>query len=873
MILSTLLLGGALASPPASPHSLSALRVDARHAAPTIDGKLDDPIWAAADSAGNFIQREPAEGRPAKYPTTVRVVIDDDAVYVAVRAIDPEPDRIMAQLTRRDEDSSSDWIVVGIDSHHDRRTGYGFAVNPAGVKRDFMILDGADDDYAWDAVWESAARRDEHGWTVEYRIPLAALRFSTGGDGVWGFQVMRVVQRDREMSTWTGMKRDEPRAVAVFGELRGLEGIRPPRRLEVLPYTVSRMTHGPAAAGNPFRSPTELGGSLGADVKYGLTPSLTLDATVNPDFGQVEADPSQVNLSAFETFLPEKRPFFTEGADIFRFGIALGDGDNANEQLFYSRRIGRSPQGDAIDRGGFSSAPDQTTILGAAKLSGRTEHGWSVGLLDAVTSQERADVSDAAGGRFHDVVEPLTNYAMGRLRRDLNEGRTSIGLVATSVFRRLDGTEMDWLRSSALAGGVDFSHRWRKDAWLAQGWALGSTVRGSTDAILRTQLSSSRYFQRPDADYVEVDSSATSLNGWGANALVMKVKGNVRGGFLGQARSPGFEVNDMGYQRRADDVTLALTGSVQAFQPHGILRRGRLGGNLYDERDFGWDRTGGGGNVNMSATFLNYWDVWGGVEHGVGAFSTDALRGGPLMRKPAVWDGWSGFSSDYRKPFTLDGGLNWWTETQTDGHSWSAWTSAGWRVNAATKVSLNPSFSLDAPAWQYVDQVDDAAGAKHYVFGGMRQKTAALSVRLAETFTPNLSLQVYAQPFVSAGRFDGFKEVTDPRAATFQDRFHTFTASEIARCGDSYRVNAGAGCQGGTLAFGDPDFNVRDLNVNAVLRWEYRLGSTLYVAWSHARGGSGGLDSPFRLRHDVGALFREPSTNVLLVKVNYWLHL
>ncbi|MFL5538838.1 MAG: DUF5916 domain-containing protein [Longimicrobiaceae bacterium] len=853
--------GSAAQQPPSggAPLALSATRLAPPAQAPVLDGRLDDAAWAAADSLHSFVQKVPEEGKPTRFPTVARVVFDETAVYVGVRAYDPEPAKMVAQLTRRDEDSSSDWLLVAFDSRHDQRTAYAFMVNPAGVKRDFVIADGAEDDMSWDAVWDVAVKADSQGWTAEFRIPLSALRFAPNGDGVWGFEVARAVPRTNEQSFWAPVKQDESRVVSRFGELRGMRGLPSPRRLEVLPYTVSGVTRAPGAAADPFHQSTAWRGSAGLDVKYGVTSDLTLDATVNPDFGQVEADPSQVNLTQYETFLAEKRPFFTEGADIFRFGIALGDGDNATESLFYSRRIGRTPH-YSVD-GEYASQPTQTTILGAAKLSGRVGAGWSVGALGAVTGEESGLGISDAGTRFRQVVEPMTGYGVLRLRREMNGGRTQLGVVGTGVHRRLAGTDITDLPSDAYAGGFDFSHRWGGDAWLANGYLLGSTVRGESPAILALQTASARYFQRPDADYVRLDSSATALNGWAGGYMLARVKGRWQGGVLGIARSPGFEVNDVGYLRQADQYTNAAYLQHRAFNPVGIFRNYRIGSNAWDGRDFGGRSTSRGGNLNVNAQFLNYWGVYGGVEHDLATLNTSSLRGGPAIRGTPWTSGWWGVYSDGRKRLNGELSFNLGREGETGATSWGSSLYLGWRPTPSATLSLSPFYNRNRSGWQYVDSPADAAGSTHYLYGDLDQQTVGMSVRVSQTFTPTLSLQLYAQPFISAGTFTDYREVANPRAKRFSDRFAPLAATQ-----EDGELTANG------VSWGNPDFDYRAFNLNAVLRWEYRLGSTMYFAWSHSRDGAVD-DGHFRLWHDSRQLFGYTPTNVFLVKVNWWVSL
>jgi hypothetical protein len=877
MIAHLALLGAVLLAPPndGNGRTLRALRVTAAHGAPTVDGRLDDAVWAASDSISDFIQTEPNEGEVACFRTVGRIAFDAQAIYVAIRAYDSEPDKIMAQLTRRDQESASDWLYVGFDSHHDLRTAYIFGVNPAGVKQDAFAADGAPLDLTWNAVWDVATQRDEQGWTAEFRIPLSALRFAADGDGVWGLQMTRLVQRTRELSRWGPTPQDEPRRVARFGTLHGLTDLPAPRRLEILPYTVSSMTRAPGDLGNPFYASTDWTATAGLDMKYGVTSDLTLDLTVNPDFGQVEADPSQVNLSAYETFFPEQRPFFTEGADIFRFGIALGDGDDANEKLFYSRRIGRAPQRSVnAPADGYIETPGQTTILGAAKLSGRVPGGWSVGMLNALTGEERAHVSDGFGVRAEEAVEPLTNYSVLRARRAMNQGRTQVGGVVTGVVRSLDDSDLEFLRSSAFAGGVDLSHRWKQDEWLASAFLLGSRINGSTDAIIRAQRSSARYFQRPDADHVDVDSAATSMSGWAANYQVVKIAGgHWRGGLLGQVRSPGFEVNDLGYQRDADQITNAGFLGYRDMTPGCWFRSISLNTNMWKGQNFGGENTALGMNVNGNAQLLNYWNGYAGIGHNFPAYSTAALRGGDAILRPPTYNGWFGLHSDNRKRFTVGANGNWRLEEEVGGRSLRFSLNSGWRFSPSSQVSLAPFYSVNRDGWQYVGTATDGDGGKHFVFGELNQETFGMSARVNQTFTPNLSFQLYAQPFVSSGSYPLYREVRDPRAARFGERFRTFASSQVSLEDDGATIALDTDRNGSPdIRFDTPDFTVRDFKLNAVLRWEYRLGSTLFFVWSHGRSNEDDRGE-FHPRRDLDVLFGEPSTNVFLIKANWWVNL
>ena len=847
-----------------------AVAARAGRGAPAVDGRLDDPVWQAATPITDFTQRDPHEGQPGTERTEARIAYTDDALYVAIRAYDSHPEAIVAQLTRRDEESPSDWLAIGIDSYRDRRTAFAFFVNPAGVKRDSYLFDDSNEDYSWDAVWEVATSRDAEGWTAEFRIPFSQLRFPKRDEHQFGFNVYRVIARLNEEQYWRLPPKNQSGMVSRFGDLIGIEGINPPRRVEVMPYAAASGTFDPAEAGNPFQTGRDGRGRTGADMLVGLTSNLTLSATINPDFGQVEADPAVVNLTAFESFFPEKRPFFNEGLDVFRFPIALGDGDGANEQLFYTRRIGRAPQGEADDRGGYAQEVTETTILGAAKLTGKTPSGWTVGLLSALTAEERADVVDAAGTRFSDPVEPRSLYSVGRLARDFRNGLTQIGVFATAMDRSLP-RGLDDLRRSAYAGGLKWSHRFRHDTYSVNGWLVGTRVLGSPEAIDETQRSSARYFQRPDHDYVTYDPTRTSLSGFAGQFVFNKhAGGNWRFGVGADTRSPGFEVNDIGYQRDADRSIQFTWINRRWLQPGKVFRRLNINFNQWYGWTYGWDRLALGGNVNLNYTLLNYWGGYLGLNREWDGIATGALRGGPAFIRPGGTNGWGGFYTDERKTLRVGVSGSFWRGDE--GAGWQYWVgpNVSWRPATNVDLSVSPSLSRGADRWQYLD-TQDALGSTHYLFGELEQTTVNLTLRGNATFTPELSLQVYAQPFVASGDFTGFKQVSDPRAARFADRFEVFEADRLMVQTGEVGVDLDRDGQV-DLDLGNPDFSYLSFRSNVVLRWEYLLGSTLFLVWQHGRSYDN-HDGTFNLGSSLDQLFRSDARNTFVVKLNYWLSL
>ena len=840
---------------------------------PSIDGRLDESVWNTAPAGTDFVQVRPSPGQPSAQQTEVRVAYDDDALYVGLRMFDTAPDSVVGQLSRRDEQVYSDWIYVAIDSYYDRRTGFVFGVNPKGVKLDIQLFDDTNEDESWDAIWDAAARQDSLGWTAEFRIPLSQLRYSThdlsGDHVVWGLNVLRKIARSDEEAFWSPVRRDVAELVSAFGDLHGLQGLKSPRRVEVVPYSMSRLVHAPGDATDPFFKSNDGALGLGADLKLGLSSDLTLTATINPDFGQVEADPSVVNLTAYETFFPEKRPFFVEGFDIFRAGIGVGDGDSGNESLFYSRRIGRSPQGELPDNTEYSNYPEAATILGAAKLSGKTKNGWSVGALSAVTARETADYYDDAGLRGEAVVEPFTHYGVGRVIKDFRAGQSAIGGIFTSVNRDLPN-DLGFLRENAFAGGLTARHKWQNGNYQLTAFMMGSHVTGDTAAINRTQRSSARYFQRPDNDHASYDPTRTSLSGYAGGIELFKTGGgHWRYAAVVNARSPGFEVNDLGYMQNADQILQVAYVGFDQYQPGKLFRRWNVNVNQWTGWNYGGDQNSLAGNINGSMELHSAWDFWWSVNRDQARMSEGNLRGGPLMRVGGRTGFNAGFDSDERKPFNYWLSVNYWMEDETDGQTIGIYPGARWRLGNRAELRLSPNISLNRYGAQYINTLD-GNGGETYLFGELNQVTTSLTTRLSYTFSPNLSLQLYAEPFISAGDYDGFMRVSNPRAANFSNRFSVYQDAQVSHdpVADEYSVND----NGGQLTFDNPDFNFRALRSNAVLRWEYRPGSAIFLVWSQGREAFSEYGD-YEFSRDADRLFGAKATNVLLIKATYWLGL
>ena len=858
-----------------APLTVTAVRADRP---PTVDGRLDDAAWAQATPVRDLLQSVPDEGRPVSESTEVRIVYDADALYVGARLFDAEPGKIVRRLARRDASSHSDEFRVLLDSYHDYRTAFEFTVNAAGVHTDVLYGgDGSFSDKSWDPVWEAATSVDSLGWTAEIRIPFTQLRFAKAAEQVWGVRFVRWIERKNELALYPFVARTESGMASRFASLVGLAGLETRQHLQILPYAVGSGTYRqPTVLGNPFETPSAYHRSVGADLKYGVSSSQTLDATVNPDFGQVEVDETFVNLTAFEQFLPEHRPFFIEGTQIFDFGGSGGGVIHFSDLplYFYSRRIGRPPQGEPSSSGAFQDVPQSTTILGAAKLSGRSAGGWSVGLLDAITARERATVLDTmTGTRYRDEVEPATNYFAGRIKRDMNGGNTSIGLLATAMDRRPTTSALDMLPRDAFAGGLDFFQRWHDKRYTLAGSLGGSYLQGEPAALQQVQRSSNRYYQRPDAQGFRYDPTRTSLAGLSADLYLNKVAGNWRWGVAGRTASPGFEVNDLGFQNRVDRISAAASLGYKWTRSGRTVRQA----TAYLQVAPSWNYDGDPIDRKIAAfgyaQFRNFWSGEWSVSYTPRVVDDRLTRGGPLAMKPAGWFASANLQTDTRRALGAYGFVS----VQRD-------ETGGWTVNLIPQLTLRPSAALSLSATagyvagramaQFVTKARDSTATAtlgtRYVFAALAQRQAYVTVRANATFSPTLSFQLYAQPFAFAGDYSDFKELRARKTFAF-NHYGRDNGSTISRVGDTYIVEPDGAVPGDTLRFRDPDFRTRAVKVNAVLRWEYRPGSTLFVVWTQSRSGYVPYDAGFDLQRDFRReLFRDRPTNVLLVKLNYW---
>ncbi len=813
--------------------------------APKIDGRGDDAVWQTAPKYGGFRQFQPHVDTTPSFETEFQAAYDEKNLYVFVRMLDPHPDSIMHALSRRDVRGSSDQIKLLIDSYADRRSGFEFAVNPDGVKRDFSMSEDGNEDGSWNGIWDVATAVDERGWTAEFRIPLSQLRYARAESNTFGFGIWRDIERYNERDSWPLWSPTRSGISSQLGYLTGLSGITTARRLEVAPYVVTKNVQRSLA---DARFAREQQATVGGDLKFGITPNITLDATVNPDFGQVEADPAVVNLTAFETFFAERRPFFVEGTGLYQFQLNcyIVVDCSTNEGLFYSRRIGRSPT--LRDTYGDASTATSTPIAAAMKLTGRTKNGLSFGMLDAATPKVEGVASQ--------TVEPGSNYTVLRAQQDLRGGEAGVSVIATAVNRSLDQFTEPYLHNSAYTTGATFRNRFHSGQYELAGQFAASRVAGSKEVIAATQRNSVHYFQQPGDD-IAVDSTRTSLTGHSEQLKFGKYSGGITRFETSIVRqSAGFDVNDLGYLRRADRLNWSTWAALSFRNANSVYRWAQVNGNHWETWNTSGTRLENAMNFNGHMGLNNNWDVHlGGTFAGLTPSYCDrCTRGGPALRQSRGFFPWGGVNTDSRR--TVSGGvwsnLSFSDEGRSFGAGWSPYVN--FRLSSRMQLNVGTDFSTNGnDAQWYGNFTDSATKRTHYTFAHLAQRTVSMSTRLNYAATPNLTFEFYGEPFVARGTYTNVREIsTTPGASSYDARFTPYT------------LPAGS----------DLDFKYTQLRTNAVVRWEYRPGSTLFLVWAHGREDSAydgaGMHQPWT--RDYRDLFALHPNNTFLVKVAYWLN-
>lgn len=841
--------------------------------APTIDGVIDDEAWNAVEWGAKFSQRQPDDSAPVSQETAFKILYDDRFIYVAWRAFDTEPELIEARMGRRD-DFPGDWVEINFDSFNDKRTGFSFSTSASGVRGDeFISNDGNNWDDSWNPTWFSKAKMDDKGYTVEARIPLSQLRFGKEGTQEWGLQVNRNLFRKGEASSWASVKQTQPGWVSRFGTLKGLEGIKSRKPLELQPYVLGQVrTGGRFDEADPFSRKTDTRLSGGLDGRIGLTNDIAVDFTINPDFGQVEADPGAINLDGFQIFFREQRPFFVENRNIFDYNLTRAEAGGPYNQdlLFYSRRIGGSPSrfvNEDRALGRFVQQPENTTILGAAKVSGKTQSGLSLGLLTSATEREFATIVDSDGEATTEV-EPFTSYNVGRMQQDFNKRQSTVGFMLTTVNRDLQTEELGFLHKNAYSGGVDLVHRWKDRAWALRANGVFSQVRGSQEAITRTQRSFEHLFQRPDAEHLGVDTSATRLSGSGGTVSIGEFDGNWVFQTGATYRSPGLELNDIGFLSNTDQINYFAWGARRWRNPTKVFNRFQWNQNIY----MGWDYNGTSlnrsYNTNVWGQFLNFSNINFFLNFEQQDISKNALRGGPLFRRsPGLALGGS-YRTDERKKLVLGFNINGGQSYDGNVMGGSVGLNVQYQPTDALSLSFSPSYNPSSRRDQYFGTQTDG-DRTGYLHGRIKQQTFELTMRATYNLTPDFTIQYYAQPFIARGVYDEFKIVDNPLAKDFEDRFHIFSDQEInfSEVDDRFVVNDDPD-NAFDFAFSDPSFNFLQFRSNLVVRWEYLPGSTLFLVWQ--QGTSGGGDPTQNVFQSLTQdLFDNDLRNTFLLKGTY----
>jgi uncharacterized protein DUF5916/cellulose/xylan binding protein with CBM9 domain len=859
------------ARPPAAaqnsaPKSARAERISG--VVPRIDGALDDAAWAGAPVITDFLQKIPNEGERPSVETEVRLLYDDDALYVGARLRRPDPQAIRRSITRRDGESDAEVFTVSLDPYLDKRTAYSFSLSSGGVRGDWYLPQDSEDsgrEAQYDPVWSARARVDDEGWTAEMRIPFSQLRFNAGEQQTWGLQLTRNVADKSERIQWVLIPAAAAGFASRFGLLEGISGIRPARRLELLPYVAADLTYrANVHPANPFAE--RMVGRAGGDLKMGLGPNLTLDATFNPDFGQVEADPAVVNLTAFETVFDERRPFFIEGNELL---TGRGQSFLGRPTWFYSRRIGAAPRGTAT--GHFVKQPANTTIASAAKITGRLASGLSIGAVAALTPREYAQAFDSINGAMTRVaVEPPSAFGIVRLQQDIGTQQSNIGLSLTNVYRSLDGRGalQELLPENALAGGVDWKLRYKEGMYELTGWLGGSRVTGAAPALARLQRSSAHYFQRPDQQHATLDTERTSLSGFSASLRADKNAGRFTlWGIQLSTRSPGFDINDAGQMRSGDDIDFNADLQLRDTRPNRLVRFWQFGTSTVAGWNYGRTRQYMRVSENGQAVFHNFWRVTAGGTLHMRALSDDLTRGGPLM----------GTASGYTLSASVSGRPNvpttWLARTTYFNDEFGGWRSdisTGITVRPASRwqASVDPTYSRSVDARQYVGTRPGGSAAtagQRFIFSFIERSTLSARFRLNYALSPNFTVEGYAEPFAASGEYYRFGELPAPESRQLRVFGADDTGTTITGDSAGYTVRDG----GQSFTLPALDFRRLSFRSNLVLRWEWAPGSTAFLIWQQNRQD---LDDVAQLSrpHDLWSATRAEGDNFFVLKVSYW---
>jgi hypothetical protein len=834
---------------------------------PRIDGNLDDDCWINdGEWSGGFLQQRPVEGAKPSQETYIKIFFDDRYIYVGIRACD-DPELIDFRPAKRDN-MGGDIVGVNFDTYQDFRTALEFDVTPSGAKIDAQIIYPMQMNRNWNPVWDAKVAIEDTAWTVEMRIPLSQLRYVNKTDQVWGMFVWRNHGRNSEESQWFLRPVDSPSWLYPTGTLTGLRTEKKIRRLEIMPYGLGMLRRSERVEGDPFRKGLDHRISGGLDIKAGLTSDFTMDVTFLPDFGQVEADPSVLNLTTYETFFEEKRPFFLEGNNLLDFEF------RSRNQLLYSRRIGQRPQyRPNLLPDEYAVAPENTNIFSAIKVTGKNANGLSLGIMQSVTSKESAEISTTDGPSRFQTIEPMASYSVLRLQQDFNKANTVFGGIVTSTNRFLNEEHLNFLPRSAFTGGIDFLHMWKEKSYYVKMNSLFSTVHGDREAITKLQYSSVRFLNRPDFEYLGIDSSLTSLSGSGGEFEIGKA-GNARLRYslnIGYG-SPGLELNDIGYLNYTDFLEQTASVSYVINKPFSVFRT--LSASLSQSNNFNSraNYLNSGIESSLRSTFKNKWSSTLRFNRSFPGLNTKTLRGGPALLIQGISESSINMSTDRSRPISLNFTIRSGISDDDISRAYSFNTALTGRINRRIELSGGMNYSAEKENMQYVTR-RTINNEPRYIMALLDRKTMGFTFRAEYGITPELTIQYYGSPYVSTGVYRNFKYITDARAADYEKRFHQYSDNEITfnPASNYYQIDEpGYGVT--DYGFSNPDFNFMEFRSNLVARWEYKLGSIIYLVWQHSRTGRNS-DPDHSIGNNFGSLLDIYPTDIFMVKFNYWFSL
>ena len=849
--------------------SYKATRVDIP---PVIDGLLSDDCWEnTGEWSGTFTQQSPNEGRPETEETYLKILYDSHYIYVAFRALDSEPDKINKWLAPRDQ-IRGDYVAIYFDSYADKRTAFVFGLTAGGTRLDYLMENNKRGDFTWNAVWDGKTSFDDKGWYAEFRIPLSQLRYSnTNIEQEWGFHAIRLIDRKKEMVHLNLIPQQNAGFVFSFGRLTGISNLPKLRRIELYPYSSISYKAPEKNSDLPYSLEKDWDFGVGLDGKVGLSGDFTLDFTINPDFGQVEADPSTINLTAFETYYDEKRQFFLEGKNIFSMLGETASMYGGGQTMFYSRRIGSPPSWRPdYEQGKYSYVPHKTNIISAIKLSGKNKNGLSLGVLNSITARESAKIVQD-GHEYSMTAQPAANYFVARVQQDINKGNTIIGGMLTSTNRFLKDDHLSFLNRNAYTGAVDFTQYFKNREYYVRGNVQYSYVEGSQDAMIMLQRSPVHYFQREGAPHISVDSTRRNLQGnSGIITLGRGGENKLTSEHTFAWINPGFDLNDMGYLQSADSKMLSGRINYLELKPKSSIMRDYNVSAFYR---LGWDysntHTLGSSGFEGGMQFINKWGIFGNVYYDFKTVEKSMLRGGPPVLLNSRWGTDLGIFTDESKKLFASLFYSITSGNQRNTHS--TWLEINYRPVPNLGLNGSLEYSFRSQGLEYVGQQTAGHDEKVFLMGALKQNIAGFTFRADYSITPDLSVQFYGNPFISFGKYTRFKHMTNTMDKKFENRFVLLDGDALTYdpANNNYSVTEPNGY---TYSFYNPDFSFREFRFNLVFRWEYRPNSTIYLVWSQDRSGAyPGYNSSFN--QNLKELFQYHPNNVLMVKINYWFSL